>query len=446
VSPRRLCGLAAALVVLGSAALAGAYSARQAHGGVAEAARSAAGCRGVGGRLVGLNVTGGRTVGDMTGSITGKYEFAFGGTIASDPSDSARVFGAGTSTVATADGTLTLRETSSSDSADQTGDINTAVLATVIAGTGAWVGTTGHLVYSGFFHTATLSGEFSYTGTVCTQVALVAGEGDARARGAAGGCESVSGHLAVKVTGGTTVGEMTGSVAGGYEFSVDGAVASDPTDSARVFGAGTSTVTTDDGTLTLRETSASDTSDQSSDVNTAVLATVTAGTGGQASVVGHLVYAGYFHSATLSGEFSYTGSLCSPVPPPRGTPPAPPRKPPPKASSVYGGGVTASVRPLRQCPPRSLAVSGGPGRTAATVCGFQATFRFGALPAKRATVKATWYYNRRFVGSVPKARAKVVKSFIAFTGPAPRGFYWCDLAVRPAGKAEKAVARAVVRR
>jgi hypothetical protein len=416
----------------------------------------AAGCQSVAGRLVDLSATGQGTVGSMTGSIAGAYRFGSFVVIGSDPEGPERTFAAGTSTVTTSEGTLTLRETSSADTGDQTGDVNAAVLATVIGGTGAWSGAAGHLVYSGYFHSTTLSGEFAYTGTICTPALSRRAESMRGVRSpgvspglvaaSAAGCHSAAGRLVdLSATGQGTVGSMTGSIAGAYRFGSPAVIGSDPEGPERTFGAGTSTVTTGDGTLTLRETASADTGDQTSDVNAAVLATVIDGTGAFADTVGHLVYSGYFHSTTLSGEFAYTGTLCTPQTPPRATPPARPQKPT-TAAAAYGRGVRASVRPLRQCPPRWLDEAGPSGGAAEPVCGFQATFTFGSLPAKGAKLNAAWYYNRRRVGSVPKAKAKVVKSFIAFTGPIPRGFYWCDLVVQPPGRPARPVARAVVRR
>jgi polar amino acid transport system substrate-binding protein len=96
----------------------------------------------------------------------------------------------------------------------------------------------------------------------------------------------------------------------------------------------------------------------------------------------------------------------------------------------FRGTASGSVHPLRQCP----------------VCGFQATFVFSELPAKGSTLTAVWYYNRQKQGEVAKHRAKTVKSFIKWAGPAPRGFHWCDLVVKPPGKRAGTVARAVIRR
>lgn len=110
--------------------------------------------------------------------------------------------------------------------------------------------------------------------------------------------------------------------------------------------------------------------------------------------------------------------------PPRETPAARPTTPNAR------GTATASIRPLRRCP----------------VCGFEATFVFTQLPAKGSTVTATWFYNRQKLADLPKKPTRRITSFIKWAGPAPRGYHWCELTVKPPGKRAATVARAVIRR
>ena len=101
-----------------------------------------------------------------------------------------------------------------------------------------------------------------------------------------------------------------------------------------------------------------------------------------------------------------------------------------KPRTIDRGVAKASARGLPSCP----------------VCGFEATFRFTKLPPRGSTVTVVWYYNKKRQRQLPKTRTRTVTSSLWWEGPAPRGFYWCDLVVKPPGKSAATVARAVIRR
>jgi hypothetical protein len=127
---------------------------------------SASGCEEVTGRLLDLHVDGGVTVGQMIGSIEGDYEYTMGPGFDAGIPGLSIWFGTGTSILVTEEGSLFFAEASVMDTAEQVFS-NIADLLTITGGTGKWLGASGHLILSGFFHTDTLTGEFDYQGEVC---------------------------------------------------------------------------------------------------------------------------------------------------------------------------------------------------------------------------------------------------------------------------------------
>ena len=119
----------------------------------------------VSGRLV-VHGEGDVTVGQMTGSIEGDYEFVLGPGFDAGIPGLSIWFGTGTSVVVTEEGSLSFAEAGPIDLAEQVYS-NAAVLMTITGGTGIWQGASGHLILSGYWHTDSESGEFDYQGEVC---------------------------------------------------------------------------------------------------------------------------------------------------------------------------------------------------------------------------------------------------------------------------------------
>lgn len=123
-------------------------------------------CRTVHGKLLDEHIEGPVTVAQMTGAIKGKYTYTLKDPFPADAVLSNLLYITGTSVVETKDGTLSFFETSTQD-ADELGDLNGTVLMTITGGTGKWTGATGHVVLVGFFHQDTLTGAWRYQGEVC---------------------------------------------------------------------------------------------------------------------------------------------------------------------------------------------------------------------------------------------------------------------------------------
>jgi hypothetical protein len=129
-------------------------------------ARSASECSQVNGRLFDEHVGSDGVVGRMVGGINGTYRFTDGVVVGTDPEATVR-FGSGNATIDTKMGVLRWHESSTLDYTNED-DYSTTVLATVKGGTGAWSGASGHVIMSGYFHLSTLTGQFDYSGTICT--------------------------------------------------------------------------------------------------------------------------------------------------------------------------------------------------------------------------------------------------------------------------------------
>jgi hypothetical protein len=142
---------------------------------------------------------------------------------------------------------------------------------------------------------------------VAAVAALSPGSGRAVA---SSGCTSVKGQLLDEhVTPAGSVGRMIGVIKGRYLFTPGGGVGTDP-DATVFFGFGDATIETNKGTLRWHESSALDFANED-DFNTAVLATVTGGTGEWAGARGHVIMSGFFHLSTFTGQFDYRGEVCT---------------------------------------------------------------------------------------------------------------------------------------
>jgi len=102
----------------------------------------------------------------MIGTLKGDYYVTATGSTPSSGTYPLIEFFTGDSYLETLSGNLYFFESSALDTAEQD-SINGAALLTIIDGTGAYSGASGHLSLSGYFHSSTGTGEWRYVGEVC---------------------------------------------------------------------------------------------------------------------------------------------------------------------------------------------------------------------------------------------------------------------------------------
>ena len=158
-----------------------------------------------------------------------------------------------------------------------------------------------------------MSGRRTVTGVLVAAVAaaltlsLALGTGQARS---ASGCTTVNGRVVDEhhVNPTVAVGRVVGDINGRYEFTMGPLGGADP-DATVLFGTGGTTISTKKGNLYWHESNAFDYANQDN-LNNAILASVTGGTGAWAGASGHVILWGFFHPDANAGELEYEGEIC----------------------------------------------------------------------------------------------------------------------------------------